>query len=84
MATIPKEDSQIYADTTFADVMSVKVVCVQLVNELGYDLIFQDVDVVWFKSPIDFFQDKSLPTFDMYFQDDGNRQMRFAPCAIQR
>jgi hypothetical protein len=37
------------------------------------------VDMVWFKSPLDFFQDESLPYFDMYFQDDGNRQLRFAP-----
>ncbi|KAL3777869.1 hypothetical protein ACHAW5_003395 [Stephanodiscus triporus] len=31
------------------------------------------------QSPLDFFQDESLPHFDMYFQDDGNRQLRFAP-----
>jgi hypothetical protein len=79
MATIPKEESQLYGDYNFADVMFAKVLCVQLVNELGYDLLFQDVDVVWFKSPLDFFHDKSLPKFDMYFQDDGNRQLRFAP-----
>ena len=79
MATIPKEESQMYGDNSFKDVMFAKVLCVQLVNELGYDLLFQDVDVVWFKSPLDFFHDKSLPKFDMYFQDDGNRQLRFAP-----
>ncbi|KAL3806134.1 hypothetical protein ACHAXA_010845 [Cyclostephanos tholiformis] len=79
MASIPKEESETYGDEIFADVMFAKVLCVQLVNELGYDLLFQDVDLVWFKSPLDFFQEKSLLTFDMYFQDDGNRQLRFAP-----
>jgi len=79
MASIPKEEAKEYGDQIFADVMFAKVLCVQLVNALGYDLLFQDVDMVWFKSPLDFFQDESLPKFDMYFQDDGNRQLRFAP-----
>ena len=79
MASIPKEEAKQYGDQIFADIMFAKVLCVQLVNELGYDLLFQDVDMVWFKSPLDFFQDESLPKFDMYFQDDGNRQLRFAP-----
>ena len=79
MASMPKEEAVEYGDQIFADIMFAKVLCVQLVNELGYDLLFQDVDMVWFKSPLDFFQDESLPKFDMYFQDDGNRQLRFAP-----
>jgi hypothetical protein len=79
MASIPKQESHMYGDDVFASIMFAKVLCVQLVNELGYDLLFQDVDLVWFKSPLDFFHDPSLPIFDMYFQDDGNRQERFAP-----
>ncbi|KAL9188758.1 hypothetical protein ACHAXT_007136 [Thalassiosira profunda] len=79
MASIPKEEAAIYGDATFSSVMFAKVLCVQLVNELGYDLLFQDVDVVWFKPPLDYFEDKSLPEFDMYFQDDGSRQERYAP-----
>jgi hypothetical protein len=79
MASIPKQESYMYGDDVFASIMFAKVLCVQLVNELGYDLLFQDVDLVWFKSPLDFFHDPSLPIFDMYFQDDGNRQERFAP-----
>jgi hypothetical protein len=81
MASIPKEHSSVYGDNVFASIMFAKVLCVQLVNELGYDLLFQDVDVVWYKPPLDFFHDKSVPVFDMYFQDDGNRQERFAPYA---
>ena len=81
MASIPKEHSSVYGDNVFASIMFAKVLCVQLVNELGYDLLFQDVDVVWYKPPLDFFHDKLVPVFDMYFQDDGNRQERFAPYA---
>ncbi|KAL3790467.1 hypothetical protein ACHAW5_010790 [Stephanodiscus triporus] len=81
MASIPKEEAIHYGDDVFSNVMFAKVLCVQLVNELGYDLLYQDVDLAWYKSPLDFFQDNSLPKFDMYFQDDGNRQVRFAPYA---
>ncbi len=63
MVSMPKEEEALtYGDEIFADIMFAKVLCVQLVNELGYDLLFQDVDMVWFKSPLDFFQDESLPS----------------------
>ena len=61
--------------------MMAKVICVQLINHLGYDLLFQDVDIVWYKNPLEYFHDKSndLYDFDIYFQDDGSRSIRFAP-----
>ena len=79
MASIPKKASMLYGSPDFSAFMFAKVLCVQLVNELGYDLLFQDADIVWYKDPLGFFQNESLPQFDMYFQDDGNRQDRFAP-----
>jgi len=57
-----------------------KVYCVHLINMLGYDLLFQDVDVVWYRDPLSFFRDrKTAGDFDMYFQDDGARSVRYAP-----
>ncbi|KAL7543831.1 hypothetical protein ACHAWF_007465, partial [Thalassiosira exigua] len=80
MATVPKSEAKTYGDGTFTRVMFAKVLCVQLVNELGYDLLFQDADVVWYKDPVEYFRDEtSLPKFDLYFQDDGSRQERYAP-----
>lgn len=49
MRFIPKEESARYGDRTFALIMIAKVVCVQLVNELGYDLLFTDIDVVFYR-----------------------------------
>lgn len=48
---------------------------------LGYDLLFQDVDIIWYNNPINYFHDKSntLYDFDMYFQDDGAHSARYAP-----
>jgi hypothetical protein len=61
--------------------MMAKVICVQLVSMLGYDFLFQDVDIVWFKNPLAYFQDESKPAhqFDIFFQDDGAHSIRFAP-----
>jgi hypothetical protein len=43
MKNLPTEDAKTYGDRTFGLMMMAKVICVQLVNELGYDLLFQDV-----------------------------------------
>ena len=43
MKPLPKEEAQVYGDRTFGIIMMAKVICVQLVNDLGYDLLFQDV-----------------------------------------
>ncbi|KAL7528955.1 hypothetical protein ACHAXR_004091 [Thalassiosira sp. AJA248-18] len=81
MSSIPEEEAERYGDSTFGLIMMAKVLCVHLVSDLGYDMLFQDVDVIWYKDPFKFFHDTESPiaNFDVYFQDDGNRQERFAP-----
>lgn len=59
--------------------MMAKVICVQLVSMLGYDFLFQDVDIVWFKHPMEYFQSKDLAKYDVFFQDDGGHSVRYAP-----
>uniref|UniRef100_A0A7R9ZQD4 Nucleotide-diphospho-sugar transferase domain-containing protein n=2 Tax=Craspedostauros australis TaxID=1486917 RepID=A0A7R9ZQD4_9STRA len=59
-----------------------KVICVQLVSALHYNLLFQDVDIVWYKHPLEYFQspDKMGDSdFDVFFQDDGGHSTRYAP-----
>ena len=74
-----------YGDRRFAAMMMAKVNCVHLINHLGYNVLFQDVDLIWFKHPLDFFRqhDPSTPigSFDMYFQDDGSHSTRYSPFA---
>ena len=79
MSGIPEREAGFYGDTIFRKVMFAKVLCVQLVNELSHDLLFMDVDIVWFKNPLTYFENPNLQQFDMYFQDDGSRQERYAP-----
>ena len=78
---MPAEEAHHYGDRTFIAMMFAKVVCVQLINHLGYDLLFQDVDMVWYKNPLEYFHDETNPyhDFDMYFQDDGAHSSRYAP-----
>jgi hypothetical protein len=68
MAHVPEGESQRYGDGTFGAVMLAKVICVHLVNDLGYDLLFQDVDIVWYQNPFDFFHSDQNSGFDVYFQ----------------
>jgi hypothetical protein len=52
-----------------------------MINRLGYNVLFQDVDIVWYQNPLQYFTNTSLPhhDFDMYFQDDGAHSRRYAP-----
>jgi hypothetical protein len=65
-----------YGDAPFLEVMWLKSVAAWLCNRLGYDVLFQDADIVWFKDPTTLFSD---PSIDSYFMDDGARSERFAP-----
>lgn len=68
---IPKEEAARYGDDTFARIMVAKVICVHLVSELGYDILFQDVDVMWLRDPLKYFKgnsDSAIANFDVYFQ----------------
>lgn len=70
-----------YGDKIFMKMMMAKIYCVQLINLLGYDVLFQDVDVVWYRNPLAYFHDKDSQDagFDVYFQDDGNHALFYAP-----
>jgi len=82
-SSVPTEEAKAYGDQTFVDMMYAKVMAVQLVNVVEYDILFQDVDIVWKEDPLEFFHDKSSPlyNFDILFQDDGARSARYAPFA---
>lgn len=70
--SLPKKAAGRYADATFAKIMLAKVWCVQQMVWLGYNVLFQDVDVVWYKDPLPYFLDHSdsAKEYDVYFQDE--------------
>ena len=67
----PKEAAREYADGTFARLMFPKTAIVQDVLELGYDVLFQDVDMVWMEDPAPYLQQSSLRSLDAQFMYDG-------------
>jgi hypothetical protein len=80
-ADMPTTAANAYGDKVFAKMMMAKVYCVHLVNQLGYNVLFQDVDVVWYRNPLPYFEQKEITEeWDMMFQDDGARgTSRYAP-----
>lgn len=79
--SIPSTASKQFGDADFKAIVFAKLVAPQLVNMLGFDMLFQDVDVVWNRDPIQLFTDPEGPykDFDMLFMDDGIRHVLYAP-----
>lgn len=78
---VPAQHAAYYGDAIFLDVMWLKTVAAWVVSRCGYDVLFQDVDVVWFQDPLAYFLDptQSPPEIDGFFMDDGARSARFSP-----
>ena len=80
LGTFPEASSHAYGDRTFVSMMWLKILCVYLTNRLGYDVLFQDADLIWFKDPWQFLEeDKASRSIDTVWMDDGARTSRYAP-----
>jgi len=80
--SIPMHAAIAYGSFDFGDVMWAKVIVAHIASMLNYDFIFQDVDIVWYKNPLEYFHNSlndMLRNYDIFFQDDGNDQLRYAP-----
>jgi len=76
---LPEDAARGYGDRIFSKMMMAKVYCVHLVISCGYNVLFQDVDMVWYRDPLPYLESKELSQWDMMFQDDGGRSNRYAP-----
>ena len=61
--------------------MWIKCLCVYYPIMMGYDVLFQDADVIWLRDPLTeyFHVPEVAGDFDVYLMDDGARSTRFAP-----
>ncbi len=64
-----------FGDVQFRTLMFQKTAIVKDVLDLGYRLLFQDVDVVWMKDPLPYFLHPSHQRFDARFMYDGQNKM---------
>jgi len=81
-AVVSKEASGVYLDKTFSDMMWYKAFSVWLVLRLKFNVLFQDVDLVWFKDPFPYLHAFVSPIglkVDSFWQDDGQRGIRYTP-----
>jgi len=81
MGPLPSGEARRYGDKTFKAMMYAKVLCVLYPLLLDYDVLFQDVDIVWYKNPMTFFHNETSDAFkfDVIFQHDGSNSVRYAP-----
>eukprot|EP01062_Namystynia_karyoxenos_P044947 TRINITY_DN33278_c0_g1_i1.p1 TRINITY_DN33278_c0_g1~~TRINITY_DN33278_c0_g1_i1.p1 ORF type:complete len:584 (+),score=127.50 TRINITY_DN33278_c0_g1_i1:61-1812(+) len=78
LGTMPVQAANAFGDRIFAAMMWMKIVSVWLACHLGYTVLFQDADVVWFKDPWEYF-DRVHPEDDTVWMDDSARTDRFGP-----
>jgi hypothetical protein len=72
--------SQAYGDSQFMEAMWLKNLSVQLLLSLGWDVLFQDVDMIWQADPWPYILELSdRYGYDALFQDDTQYQPRFDP-----
>jgi len=71
-----------YLDPIFVDMMWYKSFSVWILLKMKFNVLFQDVDLVWFKEPFSYFASHShvgRTQTDAFFSDDGQRGLRYAP-----
>jgi hypothetical protein len=73
---IPERAAGVYGDKVFARLMWLKTTSVYIASKAGFDVIFQDADLVWIKDPIPHLRSQKA---DIAFMDDGARTTRFTP-----
>eukprot|EP00041_Stephanoeca_diplocostata_P017269 m.344316 g.344316 ORF g.344316 m.344316 type:complete len:545 (-) comp20645_c0_seq2:2984-4618(-) len=74
----PEGPSSKYGDAKFSKMMMLKQFSVYMTMMLGYDVLFQDVDVTWLKDPVPELQ-ADAPYYHIQFMDDGSRRRINAP-----
>ena len=88
-AAVSRKASNDYLDRVFVDMMWYKAFSVHLLTRLGINVLFQDVDLVWFRDPFPWFKNftatHSVQSHmsgshpEAFFSDDGQRSLRYSP-----
>jgi len=82
---IPEAASQNFGDEDYAKIMMAKIYCVHLVSMLGYNFLFQDVDIIPYSGQyLEYFIKKASQEeeYDMFFQYDHNNRLEYAPMSV--
>jgi len=77
----PRDAVKNFGDRAFRKLMFQKTAVVQDVLELGYDVLFQDVDMIWRKDPLEYLLTAESPDYDTQFMFDGRNGWHGPPFA---
>lgn len=77
LGAMPLRAAGSYLDGTFSRMMWFKAAAVYVTLMAGYEVLFQDVDLVWLMDPMSYFA--AQPHYDLFFMDDGARTPRYTP-----
>ena len=58
-------ENQKYGDSAFTSMMFAKILCVLYPSLLGYNVLYQDADIVWYDNPLGFFRGDHPESSDM-------------------
>jgi hypothetical protein len=77
---IPERAAEIYGDSSYARIMLSKSFVTYLASHTGYDFIFQDVDIVPYRSDYwSWWTGLKDSGYDLYFQQDFNGRAEYSP-----
>uniref|UniRef100_A0A7S2RSG6 Nucleotide-diphospho-sugar transferase domain-containing protein n=1 Tax=Rhizochromulina marina TaxID=1034831 RepID=A0A7S2RSG6_9STRA len=79
LGSYPTRSAHGYGDNVFTAMMWLKTLSVHTVLRCGWDVLFQDADVIWWRDPRPWFQAPETRKADTYWQFDGARSLRYAP-----
>lgn len=69
-----------YLDPIFIEMMWYKSFSVWLMLKLNFNVLFMDVDIIFFRNPLAYFQAVDPQRqVDAFLSDDGQRSLRYAP-----
>jgi hypothetical protein len=77
---IPERAAEIYGDSSYARIMLSKSFATYLASRTGYDFIFQDADIVPYRSDYwSWWTGLKESNYDLYFQQDFNGRAEYSP-----
>jgi hypothetical protein len=76
---VPSESAKIFGDDTWGKVVYAQALAAQILSLIGTNFLFQDVDVLWYRDPLEYFANKTNEEVDIYFMEDGQRSQQFPP-----
>jgi len=76
--SIPSEGAEYIGADASVQAIYAKFMSVRMLSMLGFDFLYQDVDVMWYKDPMAYFS-KLNDEYDIYFMEDGARWRYYAP-----